>query len=281
MRIVRFVDGRGEARLGEDLGGGRARLLGGDLLAGLEAGGEEVEVARLLAPLEPRALLCIGLNYRDHAAETGAKLPDRPVLFMKNPAAVQHPGEPILLPRAMVDEPEVDYEIELAVVIGRAARGVRAARALDYVAGYTVANDVSARKLQKRGGGGQWVRGKSVDTFCPLGPALVTPDEVPDPQALVLETRLNGQVMQRSSTAEMVFTVAELIADLSQEMTLLPGTVILTGTPAGVGFVRDPRVFLRPGDLVEMTIEGIGTLRSPVEAEPAAGPWTALGPAYG
>ncbi len=282
MRIVRFVDGRGEIRLGEDLGGGRARLLAGDLLEGLEATRDEVEVARVLAPLEPRAILCIGLNYRDHAAETGAKLPDRPVLFMKNPAALQHPGEPILLPRALVDEPEVDYEVELAVVIGRPARGVRPARALEHVLGYTVANDVSARRLQKRGGGGQWVRGKSLDTFCPLGPALVTRDEVPDPQALALETRLNGRVVQSSSTSEMVFSVAELVADLSQDMTLLPGTVILTGTPAGVGFVRDPRVFLRPGDLVEMTIERVGTLRSPVElAPPPAGPWSALGPTFG
>ena len=221
-------------------------------------------MARLLAPIEPRAILCIGLNYRDHAAETGAKLPNRPVLFMKNPAALTHPGSPIAIPSESVERPEVDYEAELAVVIGTAARGVSVDDALGHVLGYTVGNDVSARRMQKRGGGGQWVRGKSYDTFCPLGPVLVTADELPDPQSLAIETRLNGEVMQSSSTSEMIFGVAELIADLSREMTLLPGTVLMTGTPHGVGFVRDPRVFLMPGDEVAITIERIGTLRNPV-----------------
>ena len=273
MRIARFLDDRGETRLGTELCDGEAELLDGELLDGPRRTGRRVTVAKLLAPLEPRAVLCIGLNYRDHAAETGARLPDRPVLFMKNPAALGHPGDPIVLPPQMVAEPEVDYEIELAVVIGRAARRVDPGRALGHVLGYTVANDVSARRLQKRGGGGQWVRGKSLDGFCPLGPVLVTADEVPDPQALGLETRLDGRVMQSSSSSEMVFGVAELVADLSRDMTLLPGTVILTGTPAGVGFVRDPPVFLLPGNLLELTIEGIGTLTSPVvAAEPERGP---------
>lgn len=274
MRILRFVGTDRVVRHGRELGAGRVELLEGELLAGLVPTGREVELGagtRVLAPLEPRAILCIGLNYRDHARETGQALPQRPVLFMKNPAAVQHPGAPILLPPEMVERPEVDFEVELAAVIGRDATRVPAGRALDHVLGYTVANDVSARRLQKGAGqgGGQWVRGKSVDTFCPLGPALVTRDEVPDPQALALETRLNGEVMQRSTTAEMIFSVAELIADLSREMTLLAGTVLLTGTPAGVGFVRQPPRFLVPGDELELTVERLGTLRCPVRARPS------------
>jgi 2-keto-4-pentenoate hydratase/2-oxohepta-3-ene-1,7-dioic acid hydratase in catechol pathway len=276
MRIIRFVDDHGNERWGHDLHDNTAAPLEGELLTGLRPstsagtgasagmGPGRVPVARLLAPVVPRAILCVGLNYRDHARETGQPLPERPVLFMKNPAAVQDPGEPIRLLTAFVDRPEVDFEVELAVVLGRAARDVSTDTALDYVVGYTIANDVSARRVQKHGGGGQWVRGKSYDTFCPLGPVLVTPEDIPDPQALHLTTRLNGEVMQDSSTAEMIFSVAELIADLSTGTTLLPGTVLLTGTPHGVGFARDPRVFLKPGDLLELEIEGIGTLRNPV-----------------
>jgi len=264
MRIIRFVDDHDIERWGHDLHDDTAALLEGEVLTGLRPGTGRAPVARLLAPVEPRAILCIGLNYRDHARETGQPLPERPVLFMKNPAAVQDPGEPIRLVPAFVERPEVDFEVELAVVLGRAARDVPVETALDHVLGYTVANDVSARRVQKHGGGGQWVRGKSYDTFCPLGPALVTPEDLPDPQALRLSTRLNGEVMQDSSTAEMVFTVAELIADLSTGTTLLPGTVILTGTPHGVGFARDPRVFLKPGDVLELEIEKIGVLKNPV-----------------
>lgn len=266
MRIIRFLDDQGTQRWGCDHQGDTAALLVGDLIHGLEPTDARAPVSRLLAPVVPRAILCIGLNYRDHARETGTPLPDKPVLFMKNPAAVQDPGAPIRLLPEFVERPEVDFEVELAVVIGRAARDVRPDAALDHVLGYTIGNDVSARRIQKRGGGGQWVRGKSYDTFCPLGPALVTPDEIPDPQALRMKTRLNGEVMQDSSTAEMIFSVAELIADLSRGTTLLPGTVIMTGTPHGVGFARDPRVFLKPGDLLELSIEAIGTLSNPVVA---------------
>lgn len=267
MQIIRFIDERGATRFGRPTDSGEVEVLDGDPVTGVSPTGSTARVARLRAPIGPRAILCVGLNYRDHAVETGQPLPQRPVLFMKNLAAVQHPGDPIVLPRAMVERPEVDYEIELAVVIGRPARRVSANKALGHVAGYTIANDVSARRLQKRAG--QWVRGKSLDTFCPLGPALVTADELTDPQSLSMTTRLNGEVVQRSSTAEMLFTVAELIADLSREMTLLAGTVLLTGTPAGVGFVRQPPVFLQPGDLLELTIDGIGTLRNPVRADRA------------
>ncbi len=268
MRIVRFVDDTGRVRLGCDYRQDEqtVSLLEGQLLGDLTDTGARAAVTRLLAPIEPRAILCIGLNYREHARETNADLPQTPVLFMKNPAALNHPNAPIVLPEHMVDPPQVDYETELAVVIGRDARAVPEGRALDYVAGYTIGNDVSARRLQKHGGAGQWVKGKSPDTFCPLGPVLVTADELADPQSLELSTTLNGQVMQQSNTSDMIFPVARLIAELSRDMTLLAGSVILTGTPSGVGVARDPQVFLKPGDQVVCRIERIGELANRVIA---------------
>jgi 2-keto-4-pentenoate hydratase/2-oxohepta-3-ene-1,7-dioic acid hydratase in catechol pathway len=268
MRILRFVDDSGKVRLGCDYrpGDQSASLLEGALFGELTDTGARASVTRLLAPLEPRAILCIGLNYRAHARETNADLPQTPVLFMKNPAALNHPGAPIVVPQAMVDQPQVDYEVELAVVIGRDARGVSEDTALDYVAGYTIGNDVSARRLQKEGGAGQWVKGKSLDTFCPLGPVLVTADELADPQSLELATLVNGRVMQQSNTSDMIFPAAHLIAELSRDMTLMAGTVILTGTPSGVGVARDPQVFLKPGDQVVCTIDRIGELVNPVVA---------------
>jgi 2-keto-4-pentenoate hydratase/2-oxohepta-3-ene-1,7-dioic acid hydratase in catechol pathway len=169
------------------------------------------------------------------------------------------------LPAACEHGPEVDYEAELAVVIGSTCRDVDPDTALDHVFGYTCANDVSARRWQKHGGGGQWIRGKSFDTFCPLGPFLVSADEIPDPQALAIGCRVNGRVMQAGTTADMIFPVRELIAFLSRDTTLLPGTVILTGTPAGVGFARQPPVFLADGDEVTISIERIGDLTNPVQ----------------
>ena len=183
---------------------------------------------------------------------------------MKNPASLTNPGDPIVIPQSCMDPMEVDYEIELAVVIGKPAKNVPADKALDYIFGYTVANDDSARRWQKNAGGGQWIRGKSFDTFCPLGPALVTSDTINDPQNLALETIVNGKIMQKTNTSDMIFSVAEIIEYLSSGMTLLPGTVILTGTPSGVGFVQKPSAYLKPGDMVEMTIEQIGTLTNRV-----------------
>jgi 2-keto-4-pentenoate hydratase/2-oxohepta-3-ene-1,7-dioic acid hydratase in catechol pathway len=183
---------------------------------------------------------------------------------MKPTTAVIGHSDPICLPRACEHGPEVDYEAELAVVIGRTTRDVSAEQALDYVLGYTAACDVSARRWQKHAGGGQWIRGKSFDSFCPLGPTLVTADEIPDPQALDLGCRINGKTLQQGSTADMIFSVAELIAFLSRDTTLLPGTLILTGTPAGVGFARKPPVFLAAGDQVEVEIDLIGILSNPV-----------------
>lgn len=215
----------------------------------------------------PPAILAIGRNYADHAAEMKGTVSEKPVLFMKNPASVIGDGEPIIIPR-ICEEPseQVDYEGELAVIIGRHARDVSDSEAMDVIAGYAIANDVSARWWQKSGSGGQFVRGKSFDTFCPL--STVTPrSAIPDPQKLRIQTRLNGELMQDAATSSMIFPVHTLIADLSRGMTLLKGTVILTGTPAGVGAARTPPRFLKDGDMVEITITGLGSLRNPVRSE--------------
>jgi 2-keto-4-pentenoate hydratase/2-oxohepta-3-ene-1,7-dioic acid hydratase in catechol pathway len=212
----------------------------------------------------PPAILCIGKNYADHAAEMGGKAPERLVLFLKNPASACGDGDAIVIP-AICDEhgPQVDFEGELAVIIGRTCRDVAERDAFSVVRGYAAANDVSARWWQREGGGGQFSRGKSFDTFCPIG--AVTPvSAVPDPQNLRIVTRVNGEVMQDSNTSMMLHPVARIVADLSRGMTLLEGTVIMTGTPAGVGFGRTPKVFLKDGDTVEVTIEGVGSVRNPV-----------------
>ena len=214
--------------------------------------------------MPPPAILCIGKNYADHAAEMGGKAPERLVLFLKNPASACGDGEAIVIP-AICDEqgPQVDFEGELAVIVGRTCRDVAERDALSVVRGYAAANDVSARWWQREGGGGQFSRGKSFDTFCPI--STVTPaSAVPDPQNLRITTRVNGEVMQDSNTSMMLHTVARIVADLSRGMTLLEGTVIMTGTPAGVGFGRTPKVFLKDGDTVEVTIEGVGSVRNPV-----------------
>jgi len=264
MRISRFENKNGAVFCGQDTDGQEVELLEGDLFTGLTPSGRWLMPERRLAPLEPVNIFCIGLNYREHAAETGAELPKNPVIFMKPTSALNHPGSSIRLPACCRYGPEVDYEAELAVVIGRTARNVPQQEALDYVLGYTCANDVSARRWQKRGGGGQWVKGKSFDSFCPLGPVIVTSDEIGDPQALGLRSILNGSVMQDGNTSDMIFPVARLIHLLSQDTTLLPGTVILTGTPSGVGFTRTPPVFLAPGDEIVVEIENIGRLLNPV-----------------
>lgn len=264
MRIVRFIDDRGRICHGHEYSNNTAKLLKGDIYSGFTETGDHIAVTKLLSPVHPASILCIGLNYRQHAKETGVRLPDHPVLFMKNPASLNHPEDPIIIPASCMSPPEVDYEVELAVVIKKAAKNVKVSDALTYVAGYTIGNDVSARRWQKHAGGGQWVKGKSFDTFCPLGPVLVTADELTDPQSLDIKCTVNGKIMQDANTSDMIFSVAEIIAYLSDDMTLLPGTVILTGTPSGVGFVRKPPVYLKSGDTVTMTIDRIGTLISPV-----------------
>jgi 2-keto-4-pentenoate hydratase/2-oxohepta-3-ene-1,7-dioic acid hydratase in catechol pathway len=214
----------------------------------------------------PTDILCIGLNYREHAAESGSQVPDNPMLFIKSSNTLNNPHDPIPIPKLST---QIDYEGELAVVIGKTAKHVRRERALDYVLGYTCANDVSARDWQreKRLNGGQFARGKSFDGFCPLGPCVVTSDEVPDPNRLKLKTTLNGQVMQDHTTADMIFDVPTLIASLSSTMTLRPGAVILTGTPQGVGFARTPPVWMKPGDRVAVEIEKVGVLENTVSSE--------------
>jgi 2-keto-4-pentenoate hydratase/2-oxohepta-3-ene-1,7-dioic acid hydratase in catechol pathway len=264
MRIARFLDPQQHVRYGTPIDAHNAEVLVGDLYTGLAPTGERIEVRQWLAPLAPVNIFCIGLNYRDHAKETGAPLPEHPVIFMKPTTSLASPGDPILLPASCLQGPEVDYEAELAVVIGRVARDVPLASALNHVLGYTCANDISARRWQKHGGGGQWVRGKGFDSFCPLGPVLVSAEDIPDPQGLGIRCELNGRLMQTGNTSDMIFSVAELISRLSRDTTLLPGTLILTGTPAGVGFTRQPPVFLAPGDRVRVSIEGIGTLENEV-----------------
>jgi 2-keto-4-pentenoate hydratase/2-oxohepta-3-ene-1,7-dioic acid hydratase in catechol pathway len=209
----------------------------------------------------PGKIVCVGLNYRDHAEEGGVELPKEPLLFAKWPNTLIGPGEPIVIPPLVT---QADYEAELGVVIGSRVKAVSKENALEAVRGYICANDVSARNLQF--GDGQWTRGKSPDTFCPVGPALVPAAEVADPHNLWIRAIVNGEVLQDSTTANLIFGVDEVISHVSQTVTLEPGDLILTGTPAGVGFYRDPQRLLEPGDEVTVEIEGLGSLRNPVVA---------------
>lgn len=264
MRIARIADKSGEihhATPTEDPS--LFEELSGSWPSGFVATGRKLEAARLLPPLAPAAVYAIGLNYRDHAAETGAPLPEFPVLFMKNIRAVIGPGDTIRLPRRLRSD-EVDYEAELAIVVARDCRNATRGNAMDFVAGFTCANDVSARDWQVRRSGRQWCRAKSFDTFCPIGPWVVTPEELPSPLHLGISSRLNGVTMQESSTEQMIFDVPALLEFLSADTTLPAGSVILTGTPHGVGMARQPPVWLKPGDIVAVSIEGIGTLENPV-----------------
>jgi 2-keto-4-pentenoate hydratase/2-oxohepta-3-ene-1,7-dioic acid hydratase in catechol pathway len=221
-----------------------------------------VAEAKLLPPvLGPAKIICIGLNYRDHAAESGVPIPKDPVVFSKYATALAGHGQNIVLPP--VSE-EIDYEAELVVVVGKRGKNLKAEQAAEYVAGYTIGNDVSARDWQLKKDGKQWMIGKTFDTFAPTGPVLVTADEIPDPHKLAIKLRLNGQTMQDSNTSQMIFQVGDLLAYLSQVFTLEPGDLIFTGTPPGVGFARRPPVFLKGGDVVEVEIDGLGVLRNPV-----------------
>jgi len=274
MRIGRFIDADGHTRIGrlldeydEPRASARAappvaQPLTGDLFGRLTFASETVAIRRLLPPVDPPNIFAVGRNYRAHVAETGARLPDQPLIFMKPTTALLAPGGTIVLPAHAPDE--VDFEAELAIVIGRQARRVRPDDAPAYVLGYTCANDVSARDCQRNDR--QWVRSKGFDTFCPLGPWLVTGEEL-DPDNCGIRSRLNGRLMQDAHTSEMIHSCAALVSYLSQQFTLRPGTVILTGTPQGVGFARNPPVFLRDGDTIEVEIDGIGTLVNSVARE--------------
>lgn len=267
MRIVRFISDGGEY-FGRQIDEQSAERIDGNLLdgpAGWRMTGQTLRIDKRLAPLIPTDILCIGLNYREHALESESSIPENPMLFIKASNTLNHPFNPIPLPRL---SEQVDYEGELVVVIGRTAKDVSRERAMDYVLGYTCGNDVSARDWQreKRLGGGQFARGKSFDGFAPLGPCLVTRDEISNPNALRLKTTLNGQVMQDNTTGDMIFDVPALIESLSSTMTLRPGAVIFTGTPQGVGFARTPPVWMKDGDTVVVEIEKIGRLENRVRS---------------
>lgn len=266
MKIVRFEAANGSVHYGNLHADQNVTRLEGELLGSLRDTGEKVQIKKLLAPLEPRDIMCIGLNYRKHAAEGNQPIPEFPVLFMKNSGTVQNPGDPIVLPRKLRSD-KVDYECELAVIIGKTCHNVPKEKALDHVLGYTCANDVSARDWQMQFGGSQWCRGKTFATFCPLGPCLVTADEISNPNQLGIRTILNGETMQDWNTNDMIFDVPTLIEFLSGSTVLRPGTVILTGTPHGVGGARKPPVFLKGGDTVTIEIDGIGALTNPVIEE--------------
>jgi 2-keto-4-pentenoate hydratase/2-oxohepta-3-ene-1,7-dioic acid hydratase in catechol pathway len=265
MRIIRFLS-QGNEHFGRQLDEQTAVEIEGGLFGPRRETGRALKVEKLLAPIVPADILCIGLNYREHAAESGSGIPENPVLFIKASNTLNNPGDPIPIPKR---SSQIDYEGELAVVIGKTAKHVSRADALGYVLGYTCANDVSARDWQREKslGGGQFARGKSFDGFCPLGPSIVTADEVPNPNALRLRTLLNGQVMQDHTTGDMIFDVPTLIESLSSTMTLRAGAVILTGTPQGVGFARKPPVWMKAGDRVVIEIEKVGRLENPVTAE--------------
>ncbi len=265
MKIIRYQDPQGSTHHA-CIDQGSPRKISGDLFGEFTVSEETADVQRILAPVVPAAVLCIGKNYREHAEETGSDVPDYPVLFMKTPTAVQDPGGPIQIPTALASH-QVDYEGELAVVIGKTCKNVSRENALDVVLGYTCAIDVSARDWQKLRGGSQWCRGKTFDTFAPMGPCLVLRDDLPNPQDLQLTTRVNGEIRQQSHTGKMIFDVATLIEFLSGSTTLAQGTVILTGTPSGVGMAMDPPQWLKPGDTVSVEIDRIGTLECPVENE--------------
>jgi 2-keto-4-pentenoate hydratase/2-oxohepta-3-ene-1,7-dioic acid hydratase in catechol pathway len=269
MKIIRYQDSAGEIHHAQEVTENHFLRIDGDLFGKHTTTRDVADIQRILAPISPSQILCIGLNYRRHAAETGANPPERPILFVKGINTCIGPDEAIQLPTHLASH-EVDYECELAVVIGRPCKNVSRGEALDYVLGYTCCNDVSARDHQLRWGGGQWCRGKFFDTFAPLGPCLVTPESIPDPNKLGIRTILNGQVVQNSNTADMIFDVATLIEYLSGSTTLVPGTVILTGTPEGVGMAAKPEPrWLREGDQVTIEIEGIGALTNPVVRETA------------
>jgi 2-keto-4-pentenoate hydratase/2-oxohepta-3-ene-1,7-dioic acid hydratase in catechol pathway len=262
VRIARFTGTDGQIHAGRMVDEQHAQPLTGELFGSPSFAEQPLKIERLLAPVEPPNVFAIGRNYRAHAEETGARPPERPLVFMKPTTTVIGPDAKILLPAAAPDN--VDFEAELAIVIGRAARNVSETAALDYVLGYTCANDVSARDCQR--GDRQWTRGKGFNTFCPLGPWIVTADSL-NPDSCAIRSRLNGQIMQDANTRDMMHPCAELVSYLSRQFTLLPGTVILTGTPEGVGFARTPPTYLREGDRIEVEIDGIGLLSNTVARE--------------
>jgi 2-keto-4-pentenoate hydratase/2-oxohepta-3-ene-1,7-dioic acid hydratase in catechol pathway len=265
MKLIRYEDHSGQIRYAAEQAGGSYLRVEGDPFRNQSITREPAKIRKILAPITPVMFWCIGQNYRRHADEVGMSSGDFPVVFTKGVNSLQNPGDPIRLPQRAGSD-EVDYEAELVVIIGKECRDVSRDSALEYVAGYTCGNDVSARDWQLKKGGSQWCRGKSFDTFAPLGPCLVTPEDIPNPNGLRIQTTLNGRVLQDASTSDMIRDVPTLIEFLSQSTTLLPGTAIFTGTPHGVGMAQNPPIWLKDGDEVSITIEKIGTLTNPVRS---------------
>jgi 2-keto-4-pentenoate hydratase/2-oxohepta-3-ene-1,7-dioic acid hydratase in catechol pathway len=266
MRIIRHKDEAGQICYSAQQNDGVALRIIGEIFGKYEVTNNTSKVTKVLAPLEPAAIWCVGINYRHHAEESGLRIPEFPVVFAKGLNSIQNPGDPILVPTWLKSD-EVDYEGELVVVIGKACKNVSRQSALEYVLGYCCGNNVSARDWQLRKGGGQWCRGKTFDTFAPLGPCLTTKEEIPDPNSLRLQTILNKETVQDGNTNDMICDVPSLIEFLSGSLTLLPGTVIFTGTPRGVGMAQKPPRWLRPGETVTAVIEKIGSLHNPIAVE--------------
>lgn len=266
MHLVKYISENNKIEYGEwDLQKPEyAKRIEGDIFNDFSVSSTEENIKKILPPVAPPNILAIGLNYRKHADETNIRYPNIPVMFIKAANSITGHNSHILLPRIGPDE--VDYEGELAIIIGKTAKNISTENAKEYILGYTCANDVSARDWQIQKQKKQWARGKSFDTFCPIGPCLVTPDSL-NPDALHIKTILNGNVVQDSNTSDMIFDVASIVHHLSQSMTLLPGTVILTGTPEGVGFTRKPPIYLKQGDVISVEIEGIGKLTNQVTSE--------------
>lgn len=267
MKICRCLteDGRIHYGLYPSETNGTMQVLEGDIFTSLTTTDMYLKILAYLPPVTPPNIFALGLSYRKHAEEIGTDVSSHPIVFIKANTSVTGHETNILLPAAGPDQ--VDYEGELAVIIGKGGKNIKVPEAMNHVLGYTCANDVSARDWQFEKQKGQWTRGKGFDTFCPLGPCLVTGDEIPDPSRLAIKTMINDLVVQDASTAGLIYDIATIVSDLSQSVTLLPGTVILTGTPEGVGFTRQPPLFLREGDRVTVTIAGIGTLMNGVQRE--------------
>jgi 2-keto-4-pentenoate hydratase/2-oxohepta-3-ene-1,7-dioic acid hydratase in catechol pathway len=242
-----------------------AKIIEGDILGSYHVTDREVKIEQWLTPIKAVNILALGINYKKHGDETAMSAPSQPILFIKATSSLTGHENPIILPAA--GPAQVDYEAELAVVIGKQAKNISPDEVLNYILGYTCANDVSARDWQFDRQKGQWARGKSFDTFCPLGPWIITQDEISNPDDLSICTILNGRTVQEARTSEMIFSIPAIVSDLSRSMTLLPGTVILTGTPEGVGFTRQPPLFLKSGDTVSIEIEKVGRLTNSVIAE--------------
>lgn len=267
MKVVRFLSREAVVLTGviDTNDSDTASIIEGDIFGQYQVTARKAKIIRRLAPVLPPNIIGIGLNYKKYALVTGRKFPTIPVIFLKSTGTVIGSGEPIKLPKAGPDQ--VDFEAELAVIIGKTAKNVLADQAMDYVFGYSCANDVSARDWQIRKQKTQWTRGKSFDTFCPIGPCIITKDEIPDPHNLNIQADINGRIYQDSNTVDMIFDIPTIVSNLSQSFSLFPGTVILTGTPHGVGFTRIPPVYLQEGDIVTVSIDKIGCLVNPVILE--------------